>query len=205
MIFRTIVGILIVLIGCSSNQQTPKSGLRIDNDLVRGMTYTDSLGTNYNLRHIPITITNDSTILMHLQIAFSNDYDHPHPDTDSDDKFKVILMPKEWALDGVAITDSMIDELKNYIIDKPSLNETLKPGEKFVLAIGILYARPVKSCGIIPNVLFAYSDCDNFKACDSLMNQDKSTNPQLALGVKLRYCGDRCILIPCGQISYPEP
>jgi hypothetical protein len=197
MVFKTLIGLLIVLIGCSSNQQTSKGGLRIENGINRGTRYTDSLGTNYGITYIPITITNDSTIPMHLQIAFSNEYDFPHPD--SDEKFKLIPLPKEWALDGVEITESMINELPKYI-DKPLLNETIEPGEKIVVAIGTL--RPVPTnCSPIPNVLFTYSNSDNFKACDSLMNQDKSANSQLVLGVKLDYCGGRCIIIPCGLVS----
>ena len=220
MIFRTIVGLLIVLIGCSGNQQTSKgepqiendpnqhfeskSGLLIDNGINRGTGYTDSLGTDYNLRYMPITISNDSTIPIHLQIAFSKEYDYPS--AFSDEQFKVIPLPKEWT-DTILPTDGMIAELKNYI-DKPSVNKTLEPGAEFVLAIGTQYLPT--GVGIVPNVLFAQSDSDNFQACDNLMNLDISTNPQLALGLKLdiyltrhRY-PSACILIPCGQISYPE-
>ncbi|MDN5204228.1 hypothetical protein QQ008_22745 [Fulvivirgaceae bacterium BMA10] len=214
MMFRTIVGFLIVLVGCSGNQQTSKgelqiengpnqhlgskSGLLIDNGINRGTSYTDSLGTDYNLRYIPITITNDSTIPVHLQIAFSKEYDYPA--AYGDEKFRVFLLPKEWA-DTITITNSMFDELKNYI-DRPLLNETIEPGEKCVVAIGTLYSRPT-NCGVLPNALFLQNKGDLYHECDGLINQDKSTNSQLALGLKLDLCG-RCTLIPCGQISYPE-
>ncbi len=221
MIFRTILGLFSVLIVCSCNQQPsksglqiedgpnqhlkPQTGLKIENGINRGTGYTDSLGTNYNLRYMSVTITNNNTIPIHLQIAFSKEYDYPSPY--SDEQFKVIPLPIEWALDGVEITDSMINELPKYI-DKPSVNKTLEPGEEFVAAIGTRY-RPTGR-GIVPNVLFEQSDSASFQACDSQINPDKSTNSQSALGLKLDIylTGHRdpsaCILIPCGQISYPE-
>ena len=99
MIFRTIFGLLIVLIVCSCFQQTSIDGLpiesrlRIENGINRGVSYTDSLGTRYNLRYIPITITNDSTFPIHIQIAFSNEYDYPT--AYGDEKFKVFSFPKK--------------------------------------------------------------------------------------------------------------
>ena len=198
--FRTIVGLLIVLIGCSCIQQPSNSGLLIENGINRGISYTDSLGTNYSIRYIPITITNDSTIPIHLQMAFSKEYDYPI--AYGNQKFKVFLMPKEWATDRGTITDSMVVELKIYI-EKPLLNETIEPGEKYLLAIGTLYPNPAKISGVLPNLLFAQSNGDNFQSCDFLMDQDKSTNSKLALGLKLVF-NESCLIIPCGKISYPE-
>jgi len=110
--FRTIAGLLIVLIVCSCFQQTSKgglqiengpkqhpgsqSGLLIENDPNRGVSYTDSLGAKYNVRYIPITITNDSIIPIHLQIAFSKEYDYPI--ALGAEKFKVFLIPKKQIL-----------------------------------------------------------------------------------------------------------
>ena len=203
--FGTIVGLFTVLIVCSCVQQKPKSGLLIDNEINRGTGYTDSLGTYYNIRYIPITITNDSTIPIHLQMTFSKEYDFPI--AYGGQKFKVIPLPKEWALDGVEITDSLIKELPKYI-DKPLLNETLEPDEKYVLAIGTLYSRPA-NCGVVPNALFLQNKRGLYYACDSLINHDKSTNSKLALELKLDFYPDgitkeSCIIIPCGQISYSE-
>lgn len=219
--FSTIVGLLIVMIVCSCAQQPSKNGqqtetapnqhfksktgLKIEYKPNRGTGYTDTLGTKYNLRYIPITITNDSTIQIQIQFAFSNEYDYPS--AFGDEQYKVFPMPKEWGLDGVEITDSLINELKNYI-DKPFFNKTLEPGEKCVLAIGTRY-RPT-GLGIVPNVVFIQSESEIFQACDNLMNNDKSINPQFALGLKLdiyltqHRSPSSCMLIPCGQISYPE-
>ena len=215
---RTIVGLLIVLMGCSCFQRTTKgelqiekgsiqhlgskSGLLIDHGVYRGSGYTDLLGTNYNLRVNPITITNDSTIPIHVQITFSKEYDYPI--AYGDEKFKVIPLPKEWAQNRTtdSMFDSMFEKLPNYI-DKPVLNETVEPGEKINLAIGTLYPIPGDNWSVVPNELFAHSDGGIFPTCDWLMKEDPSSNPEIALGLKLVFT-QSCIIIPCGQISYPE-
>ena len=204
MIFINIFGLLGALIVCSYSQQTkdsePMIGLRIDNGIYRGITYTDSLGSNYNLRYMPITITNDSTISIHLQIAFSKEYNYPDPA--SDEKFKIIPLSKEWALDGVGITESMIDELPNHI-EKPFLNETIEPGEKIILAIGSLFPTPVKATGVLPRILFTHSDTGIFPECDWLTEEDPLSNQQIPLKLEITL-GERCMIILCGQISYSE-
>ncbi|MBT8220251.1 MAG: hypothetical protein KJP00_10515, partial [Bacteroidia bacterium] len=115
--------------------------------------------------------------------------------------FSIFPMPKEWALDGVEITDNMKNELKNYI-DKPFLNTTLKPGEKSVIAIGTLYSRPPKSTGVLPNTLFVHSNSGLFPTCKWVMKKDPSSDP-MALGLRLNF-GPSCTVIPCGQVSYPD-
>ncbi|MBT8399925.1 MAG: hypothetical protein KJO98_05565 [Rhodothermia bacterium] len=214
--FRTILGLLILLMGCSANPQTSKgepqiengpnlhpaarTGLRIDNGINRGTGYTDALGTDHNLRYIPITITNDSTNPIHLQIAFSKEYEYPIAFCDA--QFNVIPMPKVWALDGGEITDRMFDELK-HSVNKPSVNKTLEPGEEFVLAIGTRYPR-AKNCFVLPNALFVQGDSLKFQACESRIDQGGATDPQLAVGLKLDFnrgeSNESCMIIPCGQI-----
>ncbi len=222
MIFRTILGLLIVLISCSCAQQTSKgehqtenapnqhlkskAGLKIEYKPTRGQPYTDTLGTKYSLRHIPATITNDSTIPIHVQIAFSKEYDYPI--AYNDEQFKVFPMPKEWALDGVEITDSTYNELPKYI-DKPFLNKTLEPGEKFVVAFGTLYPHPI-NYGVFPMAVFSQNNRAFHHDCDSLIIPNKSTNPHLVLELNLGFTSgsqaspESCTIIPCGQISYPE-
>ena len=230
--FRTILGLLIVLIGCSGNQQTSEGelpiekgtnqdevsniGLKIENRINHGARYTASDSTDYWLIHIASTITNDSTIPIHLQMAFSREYDYPNEY--GDQKFNIFLLPKVFALDGVTkvtehsiLTDSMQVEFRNYIgngLDNPYLlNKTLEPGEKCVVPIGTQF--PVSSnCGVFPNVLLSQSESANFQVCENQLAQDESTNPQLALGLKLDFrpgkTTEKCTIIPCGQISYLE-
>ncbi len=198
-----LIGLLTVY---SCKQQTSKgpppvhSGLLIDNGINRGTNYTDSVGIDHNLRYIPISITNDSIIPIRLQITFSKEYEFPHPD--SDEKFKVIPLPNEWALDGVGVTESMIDELPKYI-GKPVLNEIVQPGEELVMAIGTLYPRPPKTSGVLPNELFVHIERGIFPACDWLMQGESSSNNQILLGLRLNF-GEKCVIILCGQISYAD-
>lgn len=218
MISKTIIGLLIVLIGCSGNQQTPISGLRIENSPNRGLNYTDPVGTKYSYRNIPITITNDSTIAIHIKLALSNEYDYPSDDDDQ--KFKVFLLPKELTPDKVT-WDSLSgevgnNELRNFFekgLNFPYiLNETLEPGEKCDITMGTLYPRPT-DCGVVPNALFIQNNIGLYNACERLLNQDISIpiapeknqdGTQFNLELKLGFCDRGCFIIPCGQISYPE-
>lgn len=212
--FRSIIGFLFALMVCSCTQQTSKgkllkenvdndklefkSGLNIKNRTNRGTNYTDRQGTDYSIRNIPISITNDSTISIHLQIAFSLEYNYPHPE--SDEKFKLIPLPKEWALDGLGVTENMIDELANHI-EKPFLHVTIKPHEEFLLSIGSLYPRPTKTNGVVPKILFVQNDATIFPDCDWLMQKNQLSNQQIPMGLKI-VIGEKCMIIPCGSISY---
>lgn len=216
--FRTIVGLLTGLIICSCAHRTTKdvlqlekgenqhlgakSELLIEHGGYRESGYTDSLGTNYNLRVNPITNTNDRTVPIQVQIAFSKEYDYPK--TYGDEQFNIFPLPKGWAADRTTDSqfESLFDELPNYI-DKPLLNETLEPGEKLVLAIGTLYPKPGEIWSVVPNELFVHSNGGVFPTCDWLMKEDPSSSPEIALGLKLNFVGG-CTIIPCGQISYPE-
>ena len=211
--FRIIFGILVVLIVCSCTRRTTKgvlqiekepyqhigakSGLLFDKGGKRGSGYIDSLGTDYSLRYIPIFITNDSTIPIHIQIAFLKEYDYSV--AYGNVKFKVIPLPKEWAQDG--ITDNMYDKLPNYI-DKPLINETIKPGENVTIGIGTLVIKP-RDISININAPFAHTEKGVFPTCDWQMNVDPSSNPKIALGLKL-VINEICTIIPCGHISYPN-
>lgn len=212
----TTLGLLIVVITCSCIQPSsnkaqpgdadankfkgPESGLLIENSVNRGTNYTDPEGKEYSLRYIPITITNDSTISLHVQLAFSKQYHYPPPD--SDQVFKLIPLPEEWALEGVDISESMIDQLPGYI-ENPSLSKTITPGEKLVLAIGTLYPRPAQTTGVLPRTLFAHSDPEIFPDCDWLMEKNRSSNQPIPMGLKIIF-GEKCTIIPCGKVSYEE-
>ena len=97
--------------------------------------------------------------------------------------------------------DSMFGKLPNYI-DKPLINETIKPGEKIGLAIGTLVIRP-RDISININAPFAHTEEGIFPICNWQMNKDPSSNREVALGLKL-VIDEICTIIPCGQISYPE-
>jgi hypothetical protein len=232
---RTVLGLFCILTICSCNQQPSKnrlqneknsnenlglqSGLRIENRVNRGTGYTDSKGTDYQLRYIPITITNDNSIAIHLQIDFSKEYDYPIKN--SGQKFKVLLLPKVYALDGVKLTkangsealiDSLQIEFRNYLengLDTPyRLDEILEPNEEVIIVIGTQY-RPTQDLpNPLPNVLIIQDESANFKECDNLIGQEGTTDSQIALRLKLNFYKGRsiesCTIIPCGQVSYTE-
>ena len=191
------------------------TGLKIEYGPNLGMIDTFAAG---NYIHITATITNDSTIPIHLQVALSKEFDFP--DSCRDNKYKVFLLPKELTPDTATlygkITDGLADFLDRCLDDPYSLNKTLEPGEYAVITNGTLFPR-LTNCATLPRAVFIQSDDQNFETCDSRMpvrpaggNQDGSTNPELALGIKLDFYSGKgstpetCMLIPCGQVSYPE-
>lgn len=192
------IGLLLVMFACSGNEQKLRSGLLIENKINRGINYTDALGVDYSLRYIPVTITNDSTLAIHLTIAFSNDYNYPH--TYSEEKFRLVPLPMEWALDGVGITESLINELPSYM-DNPVMNKTIEPGEKIVFGIGSIYPRPANTTGVLPRILFTQNDTIAFPECNWLMERDQASNQQISLGLKIIF-GEKCVIIPSGKISF---
>ncbi|MBT8220252.1 MAG: hypothetical protein KJP00_10520 [Bacteroidia bacterium] len=189
------------------------SGLRIENAPTRGLGFTDSLGMKYGMVYITTTIINDTTIPIDLQFAFSQEYDYPT--AYGEEQYNVILLSKEWGLNGVEITDSMINELPKFI-DKPYLDKTLKPNEECVETIGILRPSRANLCSASPYAILEYSDRGNFPLCEWAGNQDQESNPspkafgaKLALGLQVGFCTvggqyESCKIIPCGHVSYPE-
>jgi len=173
--------------------------LHIDNRINRGADYTDAQGNKYNLRYIPVVITNDGLLPTDFQLDFLERYSYPSQH--GDETFKVIPLPREWALDGVGVTDSMMQALPKHI-NNPSIKETLAPGDELVIAIGTLYPMSTKYSGVLPNTLFLNSEDGLFPACRWLTIEAQPSGPQVSLGLKLVF-GDRCAIIRCGQITNP--
>jgi hypothetical protein len=212
--FSTIVGVLIIMTLGSCAQRTSinespnenastkqvkfNSGLKIENGINRGTNYTDSLGTLYSIRNIPITIMNDTTFPIQVQISFSKEYNYPQ--AVSSEKFKLIPLPKEWAADHSEITERMLNIVPKYI-EKPLINEIIEPGEEFILSIGSVYPRPAKIHGVLPRTLFVQNEITNFPECEWLVKKDRRLNKQIPLGLKI-VIGEQCLIIPCGSISY---
>ena len=199
----------IVLLGCNGNPTTRPSrqaptdhGLRIECGINRGADYTDPAGTTFNLRYIPVVLTNESTTPIHVQIEFARDYGYPHPA--EDDRFRVLPMPEEWTGSG-DITRGMLDALGN-TIDQPTLADTIAPGAELVLAIGTLYPRPPKNTGVLPRTLFVHDTRGALPECEWRMDKEPTAGSptELGLGLELRF-GGRCTVIPCGWISVGGP
>ena len=223
----TILCLLIILITCSCTEQTskaeqqnqdttdqhlkPNTGLKIEYKQTRGIRdrvpYRDSLGAKYSLRYIPTTLTNDSTIPIHVEIAFAKEYDYPIAYDDA--QFKVIPMPQEWALDGEDWNlDSLLKELPKQV-DRPFLNKTLEPGEECLLAIGTVFPRSA-TYGVFPMAVFPQNKRAFHEFCDSLVIPDKSMQSHVVLELNLGFTSgsqaspESCTIIPWAQISYPE-
>ena len=230
--FRTIVGLLIVLFVCSCAQKPSEkvdqieddpnqhldlsNKLKIENRVNRGARYTDSDSIDYWLIHIASTITNESTIPIQLELAFSNEYEYPTEY--GNQKFKVFILPDVFAVGGVSIiaenpflTDSMQVEIRDYLkngIDSPyRIKKIIQAGESVVVSIGTQYAVSF-SCAVFPNLLLLQSDFANFSACENLFVHNESSAAQLALGLKLDFrpvkTVEKCTIIQCGQISYTD-
>ncbi|WP_223034903.1 hypothetical protein [Hanstruepera marina] len=220
---RTIVGVLLVLIICSciqkksqdklntenySNQRNEsKSGLRIENSPTRGTGFSDLSGKKYGMVYITTTITNDSTIPILLQIAFSKEYDYPP--SYGDEQFKIIILPNEWTQAGVEITDDMMNELLQ-TKNKHFLNETLKPNKRLVATIGLI--RPIRPnlCSATPYGLLEISEKENFTSCSWTTidyNNQNQSYIDLSIGLKVGFCTTcetykSCKIISCGEISF---
>lgn len=174
-------------------------GLQIENGINRGVNYTDSLGGTYSIRYIPITLTNDTNLSIQLQLTFETaDY----LDSNSREPFNLIPLPERWAMDGVEITDSLLNELPKHL-QQPTVSKILKPGEKWLMAIGTVYPRPARFTGVLPHTLFTHTTAAVFSECDWDMEEIPSSGAPLSLGLKLRL-GGNCMVVPAGQMTYLE-
>lgn len=216
MTVRIILGNFLILLFCTCSWQPSKkegsrdeianhkialkSGLLIENKVNRGTNYTDPQGNDYSIRYIPISITNDSTVSLHVQVVFATEYNYPHPN--SDIKFRLIPLPKEWAMDGVEISESMFDAIPNFI-ENPVLSETIRPNEKIVFALGSLYPRPAELSGVLPRKLLLQEEAANHPDCDWTLESERSSGQHMQLGLKIRF-GEICKIISCGQIYFNE-
>ena len=197
------MGVLLALLflACKPQASKPdllaplKSGLRIENGHYRGTVYTDEQGIAYWMRYMPVTITNGSTIPIHIQVAFEKEYysvDHKEGT-----EYKIVPLPAAWAADGKGITTSMRTALKEHI-ENPTMAISLQMGESISLAIGTLSTE----CGLLPKALLSRIDLEQTKTCESRFGAQNNDGTQLEIGLDLRLCDNSCILIPCGVISF---
>ena len=178
-----------------TDHQIPQSGISIENKINRGVNWTDPEGRDWSIRYIPVTVSNDSSVLINIEINFSKEYYYPNPDDDK--KFKLIPLPEAWALDGVGVSEEMLKGLPA-LIDNPVLKKDIEPGGKLVFAIGSLYPRPAEASGVLPRTLFVQGEADEFADCDWQMEKRSSSNQ---LGLRIIF-GDKCRVIEVGQITY---
>lgn len=204
--FKPLQGLLLLLMLCACQSQAPKSGLKITYKPTRGQSYLDQEGKNLNLRHIPLILTNDSSVTIHLEIAFAEEYTFPAAFDDA--HFRLFPMPEIWAMDGVDITDSILQELPRYI-DAPRLSKTLKAGESCYLALGTLYPKNL-NYGVFPIAVFSHEQRDLQHECRELINPDELPISPSSLELLIGFTDDSqarpdsCMSLPFAQISYPN-
>lgn len=219
MAINYVVGIIVTLVGCTGNRQATndqrinntdaqkevnfKSGLMIENGINRGTDYTDSSGRIFNIRYIPVSITNESSNSILVEIDFLNEYDNPV--VSGCPQFNVIPMPLEWGMNGVEITEDMMGEIPEYI-RKPTANITLEPGESYIFAIGTRYLRSSSCVAPVPSALFVQSDGNYNRVCDYVIDQPETKRAGSALALHLDLNRDKpdesCMIIPCGSITH---
>lgn len=131
------------LYSCSDNTDSrikstkpTQFGLSIENGQRQGFQYYDSTNTEYNYRYNTITITNDTTVPIQLEIGFSE------KDLNNIGYSKVFLLPRPLTPNKQQFDNSISDGLKKFLDvgtgKQEHLSKTLKPTEKCVLTFGVL-------------------------------------------------------------------
>ena len=184
---------LICLYGCSGNADNhvnrageKQSGLYIENGPRQGMQYFDSSGAEYNYRYNTITIWNDSTVSIQLEIGFSE----MGMNLKDSIKSKIFLLPRHLTPNEQHFdTGGISEELKRFLdfeIDNPEhLSKVLNPREKCVLTFGVLTDSK-------------YTDPTTPYETKLLTSNENTT----AISLKLKI--NDTLIIPCGQFSYTQ-
>jgi hypothetical protein len=156
-------------------------GLNIENGPRQGMQYFSS-GAEYNYRYNTITIWNDSTVAIQLEIGFSEMVMNLKDSIRS----KIFLLPRHLTPNEQHFdTGGISEELKKFLdfeIDNPvHLSKVLNPGEKCVLTFGVLTDTK-------------YPDPTTPYETELLTSREKTS----AISLKLKI--NDTLIIPCGQI-----
>jgi hypothetical protein len=195
-------------------------GTYITNDKRRGGFIAGSTlhskETSYFYCYITARIANDSTIPIHIKIAFSKEFYHPTPPDGQ--RFRVFLLPEtiidvgqlskgstHITIDPAFAKNIIVDdnqELRNCLDTPLTLNKTINPKEECIVNIGFLVENKLDFFNPIPFELFAKGDKYHFSSIpDSAINQAISVKNKLPLLLGLGNWQEYCI-IPCGQISF---
>ena len=184
---------LICLYGCSGNSDNhvnrtgeKQSGLYIENGLRQGMQYVDSTGADYNYRYNTITIWNDSTVAIQLEIGFSE----MGMNLKDSIKSKIFLLPRHLTPNEQHFdAGGMSEELKRFLdfeINSPvHLSKVLNPKEKCVLTFRVLTDTKY------PDPTTPYET--------KLLTSHENTS---AISLKLKI--NDTLIIPFGQFSYVQ-
>ena len=190
----------------STEEVTPVTGLKLHYKPTRGQSFTDQRGRRFGLRHIPVMITNDSSVAIQIDITFSEKYEFPK--TYNDETFHLFPLSKEWGLDGVEITDSMLMEIPGFI-DEPGMSKILVPGEEWTLALASIYPLPI-NYSVFPVAVQSYDYRNIDHECHQLIEPGKLEISTSELNIVIGFTSgsqaspESCSVIPIGRISYPS-
>lgn len=215
MIFRISMIPLMALMVWTCAQHASKdkapfdTGLQIQNGPNQGLGCTDSLGVTYGLIYRTVTITNDSIVPIRFEIAVPDAY--AHPVRDGVQRFEFYLWPGR---SGPQVTrlDTLGNALENFVGEHGgtthAIHKTLAPGEQYVMTMGTLYVIPPEVCSAVAYALFADRDEGMYPECDRPLNGSRSSDLQYPLSIMVGFCTtgntyETCMIIPCGQITYP--
>lgn len=211
---RTILGLLLLTIVCSCAPQAHKSGLRIEYGPNLGAGITDASGMRHFYVHSTSIITNDSTVPIQLHFALASEYEFPTFCGDTN-KYKVFVLPENLTPDTATVYNNIVNGQHNFLnapleYSKPR-SKTLQSGEYCIVTVGVLIPKP-SHCAAVPRAVFSHDSLGLYLTCNRQPNPAISTQPQLEIGVKLELYNQRkflpqedgCIVIPFGEISYPE-
>lgn len=166
--------------------------------MYRGITYKSPNEVIYNLRYLPLRVINDTTVSLELEIGFEKDYIYPNS---CNSTFKIIPLPREWALDGKGVTDSMFNELPKYLIN-PHFNITLKPEEEVLFALGAFYVSG-ETPGLLPKELYIMENSEINSECKWYLNEPSETNVVNKLGLRFSISVN-CFKMTCGRFYYSK-
>lgn len=149
-----------------------------------------------------ITITNDNTYSIQLELHISQKFHFPDPIEDK--QFRAIVWPQEITPEEVMAADSISNKLQEYLEYGTETSGLLKisigPNEKFNFTIGTLH--PILSKYYVsPDVLFVDNEKGIFEKCDSHMSKQETTVKSMKLGLGLNIPNYGCMTVPCGIVK----
>ena len=203
---------------CSCNDNVPKEhlnkkhlGIYFDRDDFTGAYYTDNNGNTCLYRSIATTITNDSTLPIHVTLDFLNKLECKS--SVNERVIKIFILPKELAGEKQYIYPGVSPELKKYldfeISKNSSLSELVNPNEELTITLGILDYD--KNYGAAQMAIISNRQKPRFISHDSIIEKSIADKNPFDLFIALDFWYSRndsaCFsysCIPCGQISYAK-
>lgn len=213
---RHLIIILISFCICSCEDNEPKEhlnkkhlGIYFDHGNWTGGYYSDKNGNTYLYRSVTTSITNDTTIPIHVKLEFLNELKCKNA---FNERFmKIFILPKELSGEKQYKYPGVSPELQKYLDfdtnKKSSLNEELNPNEELTITFGTLNYN--KNYGPTQMALISNKLKPHFISHDSIIEKSIANKKPLDLYIAFDFASSEkdstCfsfLCIPCGQISY---